>query len=117
MERNIYFKCSCGKHIAVDELGAGRTIGCPACAQPLQIPKAAMKLSCSCGSPIILSANMAGETVHCLVCKAVYKVPELEPVAVTPEQQEPLPAVDPNEPAPATPPQKKIIVRIRRPKK
>jgi len=59
---------------------------------------------------------MAGETVHCLACKAAHKVPELEPTAATPEQQEPLPAVDPNEPAHAAPPQKKIIVRIRRPK-
>jgi len=102
--------------MAVDESGSGRTIKCPVCGQTLQIPHPAMKLSCACGSSIILSANMAGETVRCLECKAAYKVPELEPVVVTPEQQEPLSVVDPNEPASITPQQKKIIVRIRRPK-
>jgi len=103
MERNLYFKSNCGKHMAVDESGAGRTVKCPSCGQPLQIPRPDMEWDCSCGAPMILSANMVGETVRCLVCKASYKVPELAP------------AGDPHVSVPAAPQTKKTIVRIHRP--
>ncbi len=117
MERNLYFKSNCGKHMAVDESGAGRTVKCPACGQLLQIPRPDMEWGCSCGSPMILSANMVGETVRCLVCKASYKVPELEPSADTPSQKELLPAVDHSMPVATSPQQEKTIVRIHRPQK
>ena len=115
MERNLYFKSNCGKHMAVDESGAGRTVKCPSCGQPLQIPRPDMEWDCSCGAPMILSANMVGETVRCLVCKASYKVPELAPSADTPGQKELLPEDNPRVSVPAAPQTKKTIVRIHRP--
>jgi len=92
MERNLYFKCACGKHIAIDEAGVGRTVKCTDCGQPIQVPRPEMEWDCSCGLPIILPANMAGETIRCVGCKKSYKVPELEQPEETPKQ-EPVPVV------------------------
>jgi len=114
MERNIYFKCYCGKHMAVDEAGVGKTVKCSDCGQPIQIPPPEMEWDCSCGAPIILPASMVGETVQCVVCKATYKVPEPEQPDATPKQ-EPLPVVETRMPISVPPQPNKAKVHILRP--
>ena len=104
MERTLYFKCACGKHIAIDEAGFDRTVKCPDCGQPIQVPRPEMEWDCSCGLPIILPANMAGETIRCVGCKKSYKVPELEQPEETPKQ-EPVPVVKTSVPVSASPQQ------------
>lgn len=72
---NIYFKCLCGKSLAVDVKGAGRTITCPDCGQELQIPEPVIKLKCECEATIFVPESMVGEHVQCLTCKTFWEVP------------------------------------------
>ena len=65
---NIYFKCLCGKHLAVDESMAGRTVDCSECKKPVQIPKPELKRECFCGKTILAPASMVGEKVRCVEC-------------------------------------------------
>lgn len=69
----IQFQCgSCGKaHQAKDEL-AGKTVKCPACSQPVQVPAAAggqLAVQCpGCGAGYRLGAQLAGKVVKCKQC-------------------------------------------------
>ena len=69
----IQFQCgSCGKtHQAKDEL-AGKTVKCPACSRPMQVPAAAggqLAVQCpGCGAGYRLGAQLAGKVVKCKQC-------------------------------------------------
>jgi hypothetical protein len=69
----IQFQCgSCGKtHQAKDEL-AGKSVKCPACSQPIQVPAAAaaqLSVQCpGCGAGYRLGAQLAGKVVKCKQC-------------------------------------------------
>lgn len=75
---DIYFKCLCGKSLAVDAKGIGLTISCPECGQELKIPEPARKIRCDCGTTILAPESMVGENVQCMNCKIFCKVPMVD---------------------------------------
>ena len=86
---DIYFKCLCGKSLAVDIKGVGRTITCPDCKQKLQIPESTSQLQCECGISILVPDSMMGDTVQCLSCKKYWQVPSKQvPDGTLPSKQE-----------------------------
>jgi len=95
MERNIYFICLCGKHLAADEAGAGQEVNCPDCGKTLIIPGADMEWVCFCGAPILIPANLAmfGDSINCVECNAIHKVPDMEEPKDAPEP-EPMPIIE-----------------------
>lgn len=68
---DIVFKCrSCGKHLVVDEAGAGVKIDCPDCKTPLTIPTAGSPACCwSCGYVLAVALSLADEELNCPNCK------------------------------------------------
>lgn len=75
---DIYFKCECGKRLAVDESGMGRIVHCPDCGNELLIPTPAIKWICpQCGTPLLAPEEMGGESVQCVACKANVSVPSV----------------------------------------
>ena len=87
---DIYFKCLCGKSLAVDIKGVGRTITCPDCKQKLQIPESTSQLQCECGISILVPESMVGDTVQCLSCKKYWQVPSKQvPDGTLPSKQIP----------------------------
>jgi len=72
---SIYFKCACGKALAVDEAGAGRTITCPDCGERIQVPLPNVHWNCPCGAVMLAPNSLSGQTVQCYECKAVSQVP------------------------------------------
>ena len=85
----ISFQCVCGRALRAPEELAGRTTKCPACSQPVAIPRPdgakaePMVLSCACGKKIAAQPHWAGKMVRCPGCQNTIKVPEaiLAPIA------------------------------------
>lgn len=75
---DVYFKCPCGKNLAVDVKGAGLAFACPECGRELEVPSPDIKLRCDCGTTILVPESMAGENVQCLACKTFWQVPARE---------------------------------------
>ena len=73
---NIYFKCLCGKNLAVDAKETGMIISCPDCGQELKVPDPAHKLRCDCETTIFVPESMIGENIQCLTCKTSWEVPD-----------------------------------------
>lgn len=107
----IPVRCACGKSIAAPDNLAGRTVKCPACSKPLEIPgkspaedqtkptassqpsKAAppLYLTCECGRKVTAPANLAGKAVQCPTCRQLIKVPKpTVHAALTKPQKDPL---------------------------
>ena len=72
---NIYFICPCGKHLAVDDAGVGRTVNCPDCGAPVTVPIPDVHWKCSCGSIMLAPDYLSGKTVKCYECKTKHQVP------------------------------------------
>ena len=73
----IYFKCSCGKSLAVDEQGAGLVIECIDCGEPVQIPERKYFFACTeCEVTFAAAAGIVGDEVKCLECGNKIIVPE-----------------------------------------
>ena len=73
---DIYFMCSCQKHLAVDEAGAGQTVACPDCGKPVEVPKPEIGwFHLACGNEMSAPKSMAGRIVQCVKCKANALVP------------------------------------------
>lgn len=75
---NIYFKCSCGKSLAVDENGAGEKVTCPDCGVPVTVPIPNIHWKCPCGSIMLALDSISGQTVQCYDCKTRSQVPILD---------------------------------------
>ena len=71
----IYFKCSCGKSLAVDDAGAGRTVNCTDCDAPVTVPIPNIHWKCSCGSIMLAPNSLSEQTVQCYDCKIRSQVP------------------------------------------
>ncbi len=72
---DIYFKCGCGKNLAVDAAGAGRKIACPDCGEMRVIPEASLEWRCpDCGAALLAPAAMDGERVQCLDCGSKVRI-------------------------------------------
>ena len=67
---DIFFNCSsCGKHLVVDDSGAGLSINCPDCNAPVSLPKLTLVYSCPhCTEKLKYTSSMKGQQVHCSKC-------------------------------------------------
>ncbi len=66
---DIYFKCQCGKSLAVDLAGAGRIVRCANCACPVEVPDPGIEFTCPlCGELHLGSADIEGDEVACTGC-------------------------------------------------
>ena len=72
---NIYFICPCGKHLAVDDAGAGKKLKCPDCGATVTVPIPNVHWKCSCGSIMLAPDYLSGKTVKCYECKTKHQVP------------------------------------------
>src|ERR1035437_3012760 len=81
---NIYFNCSCGKSLSVDEAGVGRTVNCPDCGKPVTIPEPKIEWECSCGSIMLSPIGAVGQAVQCVDCGANTDLPILEQTVSVP---------------------------------
>lgn len=74
---DIYFKCRCGKSLAIDEAGLGRMVDCPECGYQFMIPTPVLKWACpGCGASMLAPEEMRGETVQCLSCQTEVRAPD-----------------------------------------
>ena len=99
----ISFHCVCGRALRAPEELAGRTTKCPACSQPVAIPRPngakaePMVLSCACGKKIAAQPHWAGKMVRCPGCQNTIKVPEAitAPIAPPTPPAKPMHAIAP----------------------
>jgi len=76
----IYFKCSCGKVLAVDETGVGRTVKCPDCGQSLVVPSPEIRWNCqTCDHEMAAPGEIEGQKVQCAECLNYVTVPVIMP--------------------------------------
>ena len=66
----IHFKCpSCGKHLEVEEKGAGMIVPCTDCSTPLKVPHRTAQLTCPhCRVPVLVAENLWGQMIECSNC-------------------------------------------------
>ena len=66
----IHFKClSCGKHLEVDEKGAGAIVHCTDCSTPLKVPQTTAKFTCPhCHVAVLVAENLWGQSIECSTC-------------------------------------------------
>lgn len=82
---DIFFKCeACGNPLIVDDTGAGLSIDCPDCRQPIAIPKVLLIHECPhCKQKVKASAEMKGEPVKCSSCNEEFTIPGQPPRPVS----------------------------------
>lgn len=70
----IHFVCSaCGKHLEVDEAGAGLVIRCTDCDAPLRVPEQVAKCVCPhCHVAVLVAANLVGQDIECSTCRRTF---------------------------------------------
>ena len=70
----IHFICSaCGKHLEVDEPGAGLVIRCADCDAPIRVPEKVGKCVCPhCHVAVLVAANLLGEAIECSTCRRTF---------------------------------------------
>ncbi len=73
---DVYFKCRCGKKLAVDEQNVGQMALCPDCGSQFIIPRAVLEWHCpQCGIAMLAPSEMRAERVQCMACQADVSVP------------------------------------------
>ena len=79
---DIFFKCGlCGKHMVVDDAGAGMEVACPDCNAVLAVPENVFIRECPlCGTSVEFSDNMKGEMVPCPFCQKKFSLSGGEPI-------------------------------------
>ncbi len=66
---DIYFKCQCGKSLAVDEAGIGRTVSCVDCGKPVLVPEPDLEFDCEdCGERLLAPSSIADDWIKCAAC-------------------------------------------------
>ncbi len=66
---DIYFKCECGKSLAVDEAGIGRAVSCVDCGKPVVVPEPDLEFDCEgCGAALLAPLSISGDLIKCAVC-------------------------------------------------
>lgn len=74
---DIYFKCACGKSLAVDEKGVGATVLCVDCGQPVKVPEFKIQFTCErCQATLLAAAAISGDRIKCTICGWRMSVPE-----------------------------------------
>ena len=79
---DVFFKCgSCGKHLVVDDAGAGQTINCPDCYAVLAVPENVFIRECLlCKTSVEFSDDMKGEIISCPFCQKRFSLSGGEPI-------------------------------------
>lgn len=73
---DIYFKCACGKSLAVDEAGIGRIVSCVDCGKPVRVPAPEIEFECEgCGETLFAPSTILGDRIQCVVCSCGMTVP------------------------------------------
>lgn len=76
---DVYFKCRCGKSLAVDECGVGMTVRCVDCRAPVRVSEFDMEFACEgCQATLLASAMVAGDLIKCALCGHRMTVPVIE---------------------------------------
>ena len=80
----IHFTCTaCGKHLEVDEAGAGATVRCTDCDAPVQVPwRTACAVCPHCQTPVLAADNLWGQAIECSTCRGTFEVPDPATAAV-----------------------------------
>lgn len=86
---DIYFKCACGKSLAVDENGAGQTVLCVDCGQPVEVPDFDIEFACeACQTAHAAPITVGGDRIKCTICGHCMTVPrpgiDIKPVWADP---------------------------------
>ncbi|MFA5043328.1 MAG: hypothetical protein WC381_04480 [Kiritimatiellia bacterium] len=72
----IYFKCSCGKSLAIDERGVGRIIECVDCGKRVTVPEWEYAFTCSeCDATFGAASGIADDCARCVICGDKFIVP------------------------------------------
>ncbi len=75
---DIYFKCECGKSLAVDEAGLGRAVCCVDCGKPVVVPEPDFAFSCpNCGAMLLAPDSIAGDLIKCAACGHRLTIPPM----------------------------------------
>lgn len=75
---DIYFKCVCGKSLAVDENGVGQTVLCVDCGQPVEVLEPEIEFACeSCQTVLLALITDGGDRIKCTTCGQCMIVPRL----------------------------------------
>ena len=86
----IYFKCTCGKSLAIDENGAGQTVLCVDCGQPVVVPEAEIEFGCDgCQTVLLGPVTLGGDQIKCANCGHRMNVPRLG-IDIKPAWSDPL---------------------------
>ena len=72
----IHFECpACGKHLEVDEQGAGMMIRCTDCSAALKVPQRTAKSTCPhCHVAVLVADNLWGQSIECSTCRQPFLV-------------------------------------------
>ncbi len=66
---DIYFKCECGKSLAVNEAGIGRAVSCVDCGKPVVVPEPDLEFDCEdCGAALLAPLSISGDMIKCAAC-------------------------------------------------
>ena len=73
---HVYFKCKCGKSLAVDEAGIGHKINCSDCDQAITVPRPKVGFNCGqCKDDMLAPTALIGDKVRCVSCRNMMVIP------------------------------------------
>ncbi len=73
---DIYFKCECGKSLAVDEAGIGRSVSCVDCGNRVTVPEPEVEFDCEgCAETLLAPSSVSGDLIKCAACGHSMTVP------------------------------------------
>lgn len=86
---DVYFKCTCGKSLAVDANGVGQTVLCVDCGQPIEVPNFDIEFACeACQTTHMAPITVGGDRIKCTICGHCMTVPrpgiDIKPVWADP---------------------------------
>jgi DNA-directed RNA polymerase subunit RPC12/RpoP len=72
----IHFKCSaCGKHLEIEEKGAGMSVPCTDCGDPVAVPRFPSPHECSyCRTEVLVADYLQGSEIQCPNCDKMFFV-------------------------------------------
>lgn len=79
---DIHIRCSkCGKHLEIDEKGAGMTVSCPDCSASLTVSTSTTTHTCpKCYVAVLVDDILKGETFECSTCHQMFHIPSPDDV-------------------------------------
>ncbi|MBU4247892.1 MAG: hypothetical protein KKG09_08525 [Verrucomicrobia bacterium] len=73
---DVYFKCACGKSLAIDVKGVGLTVLCVDCGQPVKVPEFDIEFACEqCQATLLAPVAVGGDRIKCAFCGHRMAVP------------------------------------------